>query len=195
MALSSKTNGKTFLSQPPYNKPVIDSSTGFMSMSWRVWFDSLKKRLGDTYSSSLSDLEDSGAQNATSLSELKQSVVTIDDNVDKIDTRTTSLEKDMKTVVNQQDIDHESIVANAQTITEIKNSIKSIDSDIATIDEDIDGVKQSINNINNVLNKVSTVSSLPSGSNFRGTFVVYNNQLCFSFDGTNWVAVSTQAVT
>ena len=194
MALSNKT-GKTFLSKPPYMKPVVDSKTGFMSMNWRVWFDSLQRRLGDTYSSSLSNLEDSGIDNANSLADLKQSVTVIDDNVDKIDVRTTKLEKEMSEVINQQDSDHEDIVTNGQSIALINNNINTINNEITDINSDITTIQQNIVDINNVLNKVPTVTSLPSGSSWAGKFVVYNNQLCFSFNGTSWVAVSTQAVT
>lgn len=194
MAISDKNTG-TYLSQPPYGKPVVDPSTGFMSMAWRIWHDALKRRLGNTYSNSISDLQDSGVDNANNLNDLKTSVSIIDDNLDKVDSRTTVNEKDIKDLKNQQDIDHENIVTNGQVINEVKNSVSSMDTEVKEIQQDITIINNNINSINQVLNKVSTVSSLPTGSQYKGTFVIYNSQLCFSFDGNNWVAVTTQAVT
>lgn len=176
----------TFVSQPPYHRPISDpSKDGRCSVAWQQWFDSLRVRIGGTYAKSSTSIEDSNVANASTIDELKKSLTVIDDNVKTISTTVDENNRDIVTLKNNQDTDHESITTSAQKISTLENDNNTNKQNIETNKTNIDNINNNLSN----LNKVEVVSVLPTSADYTSKFVQYNNLLYYNLNGV-WKKVT-----
>lgn len=175
------------LSRPPYRSPI--SKDGFISSEWIQYFDAIYRRIGGANSVSNNDLNDANSANASDLASLKQSVVTLEENQNKLSDKVSTNSSDISTLQANQKQDHESIVTTAERLTNLQNSLNNLSDEVATINDNIDNINIGIQNINNQLYKAKSVSALPDASANAFTLAAYNGGLYFS-DGSLWKQVT-----
>lgn len=179
--MANKDN-KTFLPRPPFHRPISNKDrNNLVSTDWNHWFDLLRLRVGGTYANSSKDLEDSNISNAENLQDLKNSVEVIDKNVNKISTTMTEVEEKVRKLINETDIDHETIVTAAK-------KIEALELDVNNIKEEQNNIKEEIQNAR----KIEVVASLPSISDekYDNTIVDFNNELYYKIKGGACVKIA-----
>lgn len=174
----AKNNNKTFVPQPPIHAPISDLNRGGrVTQPWLSYFDAERRRSGGTYATSQRDLEDSNIGNAETIEEVKVSIGVLETNIEHINAEKEEIQKQIRKIINDQGIDHESIVSAGSKLEELTTEISTIKENIATINEDIKTLKDDNG-------KVEVVDQLPSDSKYNNKFVIFKSELYINIGGT-----------
>ncbi len=187
MAVSSKST----LSNPPYNEKII-TEQGTISLTWMRWYMDLMSRVGGYNGRSATQLQTSIENNTSDINTLATNIEINADNITTLNKLLGDLTSAVDTLKQTQNNDHESIVANSSSITEIKEDITDINTAITTINQAITDINTKITALSNSIDKLpfTQVTTLPTGSAFINKIIYYSGNLCYSIDGTTWKKIS-----
>lgn len=192
--MATKSNSIIEISQPPFNRPIYNPQMGYMDLAWQDWFQRLYKRVGGNKASSNSTLGENSTENSNDIASLKTNIQTNIDNIEKLDKRLTTTEETLENTVAQQDIDHESIVTAGQLISSLQTSVQTNTQNINSLTNNYNNISSRVQTLENKKSAFTTVSVLPSSSEYANSFVLYAGNICYSSDGVNWKKVSDNSV-
>lgn len=148
MARIKLTDTQSYIAPPPFHTQVVDPSSGFMTLDWRRCFNQLYVRVGGAVSTTANNVEASGIENASTLTEVKESVKIVEEKADDTAKTLTELSSKVQQVIDSTNTDHESIVTLIQQYRDLK-------ADVDTLKEDNEKNKTSISSINSQINTIN----------------------------------------